>query len=89
MAGAKSKVEVTPSQSRAPLSQSAMPSYAYVGAMPDDEVKAPAPDWGKIFAACDQAGFEDFLQARDQGEYEKREPLYPEASGVSEVKAEN
>jgi len=34
--------------------------------------KLPHRDWDKIFAACDQAGFEDLLQARDQGEYESR-----------------
>jgi antitoxin VapB len=32
-------------------------------------------NWEEIFAACDEAGFEGFLQDRDQGEYEKREPL--------------
>jgi hypothetical protein len=28
-----------------------------------------------VFAAVDEAGFKDFLQDRDQGGYEKREPL--------------
>lgn len=32
-------------------------------------------NWEEIFAACDAAGFEGFLEDRDQGEYEKREPL--------------
>lgn len=41
-----------------------------------DLVLSPAPrNWEEIFAAVDKAGFENFLEARDQGEYEKREPL--------------
>jgi virulence-associated protein VagC len=42
----------------------------------DDLILSPAPqNWKAIFAAVDEAGFEDFLLDRDQGEAEKREPL--------------
>lgn len=41
-----------------------------------DLILTPAPkNWQEIFAAVDEAGFEDFLRGRDQGEYEKREHL--------------
>lgn len=41
-----------------------------------DLILTPAPkNWQEIFAAVDEAGFEDFLRDRDQGEYEKREHL--------------
>jgi len=41
-----------------------------------DLILSPAPrDWQAIFAAVDEAGFEDFLRDRDQGEYESREHL--------------
>lgn len=41
-----------------------------------DLILSPAPkDWQTIFAAVDAAGFDSFLQDRDQGEYEDREPL--------------
>lgn len=41
-----------------------------------DLILSPAPkDWQAIFTAVDQAGFEDFLRDRDQGEYENREHL--------------
>jgi antitoxin VapB len=41
-----------------------------------DLILSPAPkNWKEIFAAVDKAGFAGFLEDRDQGEYEKREPL--------------
>ena len=41
-----------------------------------DLILSPAPQsWKDIFAIVDEAGFADFLGDRDQGEYEKREPL--------------
>ncbi|MGH9586745.1 MAG: antitoxin [Acidobacteriaceae bacterium] len=41
-----------------------------------DLILSPAPkNWQDIFAAVDEAGFEDFLQDRDQGEYENRKHL--------------
>ncbi|HET8638232.1 MAG TPA: hypothetical protein VFL96_15385 [Acidobacteriaceae bacterium] len=41
-----------------------------------DLILSPAPkNWQEIFAAVDEAGFEDFLRDRDQGEYEHREHL--------------
>ena len=36
---------------------------------------AARADWVSIFAAVDEAGFQEFLQDRDQGEYEAREEL--------------
>lgn len=40
-----------------------------------DLVLSLRPNWEEIFAALDAAGFRNFLQDRDQGEYEEREPL--------------
>ncbi len=41
-----------------------------------DLILSPArADWASIFAAVDEAGFQEFLQDRDQGEYEAREGL--------------
>lgn len=41
-----------------------------------DLILSPAPrNWKAIFAAVDQVGFKDFLSDREQGKYEKREPL--------------
>ena len=41
-----------------------------------DLVLSPAPkNWQSIFAAVDEAGFDDFLRDRDQGAYERREHL--------------
>jgi antitoxin VapB len=41
-----------------------------------DLILSPAPkNWQDIFAAVDEAGFEDFLRDREQGEYEHREHL--------------
>jgi antitoxin VapB len=41
-----------------------------------DLILSPAPkSWKEVFAALDEAGFEEFLEDRNQGEYDKREPL--------------
>ena len=41
-----------------------------------DLILSPAPkNWQEIFADVDEAGFEDFLRDRDQGEYENRKHL--------------
>jgi hypothetical protein len=31
--------------------------------------------WQRLFDAVDEADFDDFLEDRDQGEYEEHEPL--------------
>lgn len=41
-----------------------------------DLILSPAlPSWDEIFAAADEAGFEGFLEDRDPGEHDVREPL--------------
>ena len=41
-----------------------------------DLILSPArADWVSIFAMVDEAGFQEFLQHRDQGEYEEREGM--------------
>jgi virulence-associated protein VagC len=50
--------------------------YVHRDAATGDLILSPAlKNWKEVFVAVDEAGFKDFLQDRDQGGYEKREPL--------------